>query len=79
MKGKLKKLPHIFHNTVTDTLDTTWQRNLESNTGKLRIYKTFKKEFKLETYLLLIENYKHRKELTKLRISAHSLQIEKGR
>ena len=26
-----------------------------------------------------IENYKHRRELTKLRISAYSLQIEKGR
>ena len=30
-------------------------------------------------YLLLFENYKHRKELMKLRSSAHSLQIEKGR
>ena len=29
--------------------------------SKLRIYKTLKKEFKLETYLLLFENYKHRK------------------
>ena len=78
-EGKINKLPHIFYNTVTDTFDTTWKRNLKSNTGKLRIYKTFKKKIKLETYLLLFENYKHRKELTKLRISAHSLQIEKGR
>ena len=71
-EGKINKLPHLFYNTVADTFDTTWKRNLESNTSKLRTYKTFKKEFKLE-------NYKHRKELTKLRISAHSLQIEKGR
>ena len=75
---KINKLPHIFYNTVTDTFDTIWKRNPQSSTGKLRIYKTFKKEFKLETYLLLFKNYKHRKKLTKLRISAHSLQIEKG-
>ena len=76
-EGEINKLPHIFYNTVTDTFDTIWKRNLQSNTGKLRIYKTFKNEFKLETYLLLFENYKYRKKLTKLRISAHSLQIEK--
>ena len=68
-EGKINRLPHIFYNTVTDTFDTTWKRNYESNTSKLRIYKTFKKKIKLETYLLLFENYKHRKELTKLKKS----------
>ena len=38
---------------------------------------SFKKEFKLEGYVLLFENYKHRREFTKLKISSHSLQIEK--
>ncbi len=53
-----------------------------SNTDKypkLCTYKTFKTEFKLENYLLTLENHGHKIALTKFRISLYNLHIETGR
>ncbi len=53
-----------------------------SNTDKypkLCTYKTFKTEFRLENYLLTLENHGHKIALTKFIISSHNLHIEKGR
>ncbi len=53
-----------------------------SNTDKypkLRIQKTFKSDFRLESYLLTSENHGHKIALTKFRISSHNLHIERGR
>ena len=47
--------------------------------NKLRVYRTFKTEYKYESYLDHIINTKHRINLTRLRISNHNLEIEKGR
>ena len=47
--------------------------------GKLRTYTTFKSIFGFENYLSLVRNFEQRRCLTKLRISAHKLQIEAGR
>ena len=44
----------------------------------MRTYITFKTSFVMEDYLT-IKNVAHRKAMTKLRISAHSLAIERGR
>ena len=55
--------------------------NVDEN-SKLRCYKQFKNVFEFEKYLLFstsISNFKLRKVLTKLRISAHNLHIEMGR
>ena len=46
---------------------------------KLRTYKLFKDEFKLENYLITIQNINHALALTRFRISSHNLRIETGR
>ena len=46
---------------------------------KLRTYKLFKKDFRLENYLIEIENTKHALALARFRISSHNLRIETGR
>ena len=46
--------------------------------GKLKVYSSIKKSFELENYLLQFPIH-IRRNLTKLRISAHSLAIETGR
>ena len=46
---------------------------------KLRTYKLFKKTFGLEEYLEFGLERKYRQCLSSFRISAHKLQIERGR
>ena len=46
---------------------------------KLRTIKLFKKDFRLENYLIEIENTKHALALARFRISSHNLRIETGR
>ena len=46
---------------------------------KLRTYKLFKTEFKLENYLMHTKNINHVLALAKFRISSHNLRIETGR
>ena len=46
---------------------------------KLRTYAQFKHVIKFEPYLNMVKNIKHRIMLTKFRLSAHDLEIEKGR
>ena len=45
----------------------------------LRTYVKFKRTLDCENYLSYVENVSHRISLTKLRISAHPLRIERGR
>ena len=52
--------------------------NNQTCDNKLRTYAKFKKEFELENYVITVPLYK-RKMFTKLRISSHTLAIEKGR
>ena len=47
--------------------------------NKLRTYRIFKTALTFESYLNSVTNIKDRRELTKLRISDHCLEIEKGR
>ena len=46
---------------------------------KLRTYKKFKSEFRLEHYLFCIPNQNHRIALSRYRLSSHNLGIETGR
>jgi hypothetical protein len=55
------------------------QENEQQNNGKSRTYVTFKGNFGREHYLAIIKNFDQRKSITKLRISAHQLNIERGR
>ena len=54
-----------------------WKNQLQSSTGKLRLYKRIKNTFNYENYLEL--PFYLRNPLTKIRISNHSLRIETGR
>ena len=47
--------------------------------NKLRFYKTFKASFKIEPYLEIVSNRNQRCHLTRMRISAHNLAVEKLR
>ena len=47
--------------------------------SKLCSYVLYKNNFVCEKYLSVIHNVDIRKNLTRLRVSAHSLKIEKGR
>ncbi len=56
--------------------------NKENETGvknKLRTYNTFKSTFEYQNYLDYGSDFRQRKIVTKLRISAHSLEVEVGR
>jgi hypothetical protein len=48
-------------------------------TGKLATYTRVKSSFRTENYLADVTNRQHRYALTRLRISAHHLYIERGR
>ena len=54
-------------------------RAVKSASPKLEFYNNLKKEFGLENYLNLVKCPDARKSLTRLRISAHNLYIERGR
>ena len=54
-------------------------RAVKSASPKLEFYNSLKKEFGLENYLNLVKCPDARKSLTRLRISAHNLYIERGR
>ena len=56
-----------------------WKRNLQAqDNGKLSSYVLFKSNFGCEKYFFVINNIEIRKHFTRLRLSAHSLRIEKG-
>ena len=80
----IKPLPsHYFNtNTIINRLHCNfkyfWLRAIDSST-KLDFYKSVKSEFCCEPYLSHINNYYDRANVTRLRISAHELEIELGR
>ena len=56
-----------------------WNDERKKGGNKLRSYREFKRDIKFEGYLNEIKIFNHRSDLTKLRCSAHKLNIEKGR
>ena len=68
-----------IHSALHGKYSQAWLNHISKDSpNKLLNYSTFKNDFKLENYILTIPLEK-RRNLTKLRISAHSLAIEKGR
>lgn len=66
----------IIHNHFIDL----WHiERIKISKGKLDTYSFLKTNFGLEKYLLILKNNESRRNITKLRISAHKLNIEKGR
>ena len=63
---------------VRDQYVQTWHDNLTSQ-PKMEYYCKFKQDFVFEEYLACVKNDNHRKELSRFRLSSHSLEIETGR
>ena len=62
---------------LQDQYTQSWQSELSNTTGKLRLYKLFKRNLAPEAYLTLPSYL--RIPICKLRVSAHALRIETGR
>ena len=58
--------------------DSFWTTRISHVQSKLHSYCLFKKEFCLENYVKMFGRI-NRAPFTKVRVSAHSLMIEKGR
>ena len=76
----LKSLKKICKKTILEKYKQFWEDyQIKNIDGKLRTYFTFKFHFEFEQYLSIIKNFDKRSSITKLRISSHRLQIERGR
>lgn len=64
--------------TLYANYENDWKRLISINEGKLRTYKQFKSTFELENYILF-SKLEERKYFSRIRISAHRLQVEIGR
>jgi hypothetical protein len=67
-----------FKCAVYDKYKKEWFKTV-SKYPKMRTFISFKTEFKLETYLMDIKSFRLRKHLSKMRLSSHDLEIERGR
>ena len=70
-KYTLKKMIHLNY-------DNTWKIEILKS-PKAESYFIHKTQPKFEVYFQVIKNNKHRRALTRLRLSCHQLMIEKGR
>ena len=84
-KAENQRLINYFKDTLETLYNDQWYTSIYNDNevnntkNKLRTYRTFKKQNVLEPYLKYISNPNLRSEMTKLRISAHSLRIESDR
>jgi len=70
----------LYRKSIYQFYEEQWRKQRKKQAdGKLCSYICFKTNFGLEKYLLLLKNSEQRKNLTRLRISAHRLHIEQGR
>ena len=83
LKSKLNVKRYLL-SRLKQKYDVLWHQELFNDNfklqhgNKLRTYRLFKNTFKFEPYLEW-GNYNQRKLITKFRISAHNLEIERGR
>ena len=71
-------VPFIILKKLKQSFKTSWQAVLSSS-SKLDTYCTIKSTFSKEPYLDIVKTYTDRVSLTRLRISAHNLEVEMGR
>ena len=74
-----KRVKSIFDRFWLDEINSVKADNLGVNRNKLRFYSTLKSSFSREPYLDLVQSRNQRSFLTRLRCSAHHLEIEKLR
>ena len=70
-------LPSLLQR-VRDQYIQTWHDTL-SNQSKMEYLCLYKNDFEHENYIDIVKNEKYRKELSRFRLSSHSLYIETGR
>lgn len=68
----------LIKNRIRDQFMQSWYASI-SNSSKLEYYCQFKTEFKLEKYIECIASDSLRSQLAAFRLSAHNLDIERGR
>ena len=68
----------LFHMRLKDLYICDWRIGLECKSSLL-LYREMKTIFELSDYLMSISNVKYRNIISKLRLSAHNLAIERGR
>ncbi len=74
------KFKFQYKKIIFDYYEKSWQKLRNNNSeGKLCSYSKFKSKFCLENYLTIIKSFEQRRNFTRLRISAHKLEIERGR
>ena len=77
LKSRKFRVNKIILN-ITNNFKQHWESQ-KSMSSKLAFYHSIKSEFNREPYLDLVKGFSRRYSTTKLRISAHDFQIEKGR
>ena len=70
--------PHHIMKQLKGSFKSIWRSSINSS-SKLHLYSTLKTHFTKEHYLDLIKTYQDRANMTRIRISAHRLEIETGR
>ena len=70
--------PHVIRKSLKLNFKQSWLSSVQTS-SKLEFYKEVKTEFSKENYLDTVQNYLDGASLTRLRISAHRLEIELGR
>ena len=70
--------PYKILKLLKQNFKVSWQSSLNSS-RKLEFYCTVKQNFSKESYLDFVKDYTDRAQLTRIRISAHTLEIEIGR
>ena len=80
VSAKIKcQLQGIFDTYYLQEINKEKQDNNMVNRNKLRFYCTFKGSFKPEPYINQIDNRNQRKWISRMRTSAHRLEVETGR
>ena len=71
----------VFKDNIYKQYETKWYNTINdyNKYPKLRFYKTIKSKLSVEPYLTGIRDYSSRNAISKLRLSAHRLNIEVGR
>ena len=68
--------------SLTDLFMKEWKKErdeIDEMSSKLSVYKMVKEHFNYEPYLDQVKDIRYRSSLTKMRISNHTLQVERGR
>lgn len=74
------KFKYMYKKIIFQCFEQNWIKQMQNHSdGKLCSYTYIKTKFCLEKYLTVIKSFEQRRNFTRLRISNHRLQIEKGR